>query len=76
MSRSKPYQDLILVRHECQSRSRIEGVEQTARCMDRCAAEEGHLVVFDRSEGKAWEEKVFRREESSHDGRTIVVWGM
>ena len=53
-----------------------EGVEQTARCMDRCAAEEGHLVVFDRSEGKAWEEKVFRREESSRDGRTIVVWGM
>ena len=53
-----------------------EGVEQTARYMDRCAAEEGHLVVFDRSEGKAWEEKVFRREESSRDGRTIVVWGM
>ena len=53
-----------------------EGVEQTARYMDRCAAEEGHLVVFDRSEGKAWEEKVFRREASSRDGRTIVVWGM
>ena len=34
-----------------------DGVEQTAAYMDRCAAEAGHLVIFDRREGK-WEEKV------------------
>ena len=53
-----------------------EGVEQTARYMDRCGSREGHLVVFDRREGKTWEEKIFRREESSPDGRTIIVWGV
>ena len=39
-----------------------DGVRQTAGYMDRCAAEAGHLVIFDRGEG-AWDEKVFRREE-------------
>ena len=53
-----------------------EGVEQTARYLDRCTSPTGHLVVFDRREGKTWEQKIFRREESSPDGRTIAVWGM
>ena len=44
---------------------------QTAAYADRCAAREGHLVVFDRSEGKA----CFRRKENV-DGRAIAVWGM
>ena len=56
-------------------RTIAEGIEQTAAYMDRCAARAGHLVVFDRSEGKTWKEKVYRREESA-DGRTISVWGM
>ena len=56
-------------------RTIAEGLEQTAAYMDRCAARTGHLVVFDRSEGKAWKEKVYRREESV-DGRTIAVWGV
>ena len=43
--------------------------------MDRCAAESGHLVVFDRNEGRRWEEKVFRREERLNEG-TVTVWGM
>ena len=53
-----------------------EGLEQTAGYMDRCAAESGHLVVFDRSEGKTWDEKIFRREEPAPDGRAITVWGV
>ncbi len=50
-----------------------EGLEQTARYMDRCDAEAGHLVVFDRSD-KPWSQKLFRRSESC-DGKTIHVWG-
>ena len=38
-----------------------EGVAQTAAYLDRCGAEEGHLVVMDQDEGKTWEEKIFRR---------------
>ena len=53
-----------------------EGLEQTAAYMDRCAAEAGHLVIFDRGEGK-WEDKVFHRRESPFGGGADVhVWGM
>ena len=52
-----------------------EGLEQTAGYMDRCGSPAGHLVIFDRSEGKRWEDKIFRREERIDD-RTITVWGM
>ena len=63
------------VLHKSLERTVREGLEQTAGYMDRCGSEAGHLVVFDRSEGKRWEDKVFRREERM-DGRTITVWGM
>lgn len=32
--------------------------------MDRCGTAEGHLVVFDRTEGGSCGEKVFRRDEA------------
>ena len=51
-----------------------DGLEQTARYMDRCAARAGHLVVFDRRAGRPWEEKIFRRREAFGD-RAITVWG-
>ena len=53
-----------------------EGLAQTASYMDRCKSPAGHLIVFDRSEGKSWDEKIFQHEERLRDGRTIVVWGM
>ena len=52
-----------------------KGVEQTWEYMDRCGAEEGHLVIFDRTVGKAWEEKLFQRDESFRS-KTVQVWGM
>ena len=33
------------------------------------------LVMFDRREGKSWEERVFRREETEGD-KAVTVWGM
>ena len=56
-------------------RTIAQGLEQTRAYMDRCGAEEGHLVVFDRTQGRSWEEKVFRREEVE-DGALVTVWGM
>ena len=59
-----------------------EGVEQTARYVDRCAAEAGHLIVFDRRENRSWEEKIYRtRRRSAHlrrggDAVPVAVWGM
>ena len=52
-----------------------EGLEQTAAYMDRCAAESGHLVIFDRNEGRRWSDRIFRRREQA--GRfELLVWGM
>ena len=52
-----------------------EGLEQTADYMDRCDAQSGHLVIFDRDEARSWGDKIFRRRESA--GRfELLVWGM
>ena len=53
----------------------IEGLRQTAGYMDRCGADSGHLVIFDRRPDKTWEERIFRRDERSGD-LAITVWGM
>ena len=38
--------------HKSLEQTVAEGVEQTAEYMDRCGAEAGHLVIFDRRENK------------------------
>ena len=52
-----------------------DGLEQTAGYVDRCGAEAGHLVIFDRSADRSWDEKVFQRRETG-GGVEIDVWGM
>ena len=63
------------VRRGSLERAVAEGAEQTARYVDRCRAAAGHLVLFDRSDDRSWEEKLFRRREAA--GAVIIeVWGM
>ena len=57
-------------------RTVADGVQQTAAYMDRCGAEAGHLVVFDRSDERSWDEKVFRDRRTAASGAEIAVWGM
>ena len=65
------------VRGDGLERTVREGVEQTRGYMDRCGAEAGHLIVFDRSETRTWDEKLFRREAPADGGRApVTVWGM
>ncbi len=63
------------LRRKSLERTIAEGLEQLGAYMQRCGTASGHLVVFDRSEKRSWDEKVFRREESA-DGRKVTVWGM
>ena len=56
-------------------RTVAEGVKQTRAYLDRCGAEAGHLIVFDRTPERSWEEKIFRRAPSG-DGVPVTVWGM
>ena len=62
------------VLHGSLERTIREGLEQTRAYMDRCGAVEGHLVIFDRTPGKEWQEKLFRRQEPG-SGPPITVWG-
>ena len=50
-------------------------MKQTRAYVDRCGAEAGHLIVFDRAPERTWEEKIFRRAPSA-DGVPVTVWGM
>ena len=47
-----------------------EGIIQAKKYMDKCGTDQGHLMIFDRREGKTWEEKIWDKEV---DG--IHVWG-
>ena len=56
-------------------RTIAEGVEQTRGYMDRCGAEAGHLIVFDRTPDRPWADKIFRRAPPE-SGVPVTVWGM
>ena len=56
-------------------RTIAEGVEQTHGYMDRCRAEAGHLIVFDRASDRPWADKIFRRLPPDA-GAPVTVWGM
>ena len=52
-----------------------EGLAQTWAYMDGSGTDEGHLILFDRSMERSWDEKIFRRSEAHHHV-AITVWGM
>ena len=64
------------VLHKSLERTIDEGLAQTAAYMDRCAASAGHLVIFDRRDGRLWDDKVFHDRRVSNQGVEIDVWGM
>ncbi len=62
--------------HKGLERTIAEGLDQTAEYMDRCDAEAGHLVIFDRRAGKRWKDKIFHCRRASRSGVEIDIWGM
>ena len=53
-----------------------QGLEQTAGYMDAVGSvDEGHLIIFDRTKEKTWEERIWHKPYEYAD-RTILVWGM
>ena len=52
-----------------------KGLAQTRAYMDRAGTDEGHLVIFDRTGSRTWEERVYRRDEDE-GGKRITVWGL
>lgn len=72
----------IKVLHKSLEQTIAAGLAQTWEYVDRCGAAEAHLVVFDRTPGKTWDEKIFRREEVYRGTAErplafpITIWGM
>ena len=52
-----------------------EGLPQTAGYAATCGADEAHLIIFDRSGEKEWDERIWERLETV-TGRSVQVWGM
>ena len=53
-----------------------DGLRQTYEYMDTVGSvDEGHLIIFDRSNEKSWDERIWH-EPRNYQGRTIIVWGM
>ena len=53
-----------------------DGLKQTFAYMDSVGTvDEGHLIIFDRSKTKTWEERIWHRPYN-YKGRSIMVWGM
>ena len=57
-------------------RTIADGLKQTTEYMDMVGTvDEGHLIIFDRSQNKAWEERIWHRPYDYAD-HTITVWEM
>ena len=53
-----------------------EELRQTSDYMDKAGSvDEGHLIIFDRSKTKTWEERIWHKSYE-YQGRIIKVWGM
>ncbi|MCB2261819.1 MAG: hypothetical protein LGR52_02595, partial [Candidatus Thiosymbion ectosymbiont of Robbea hypermnestra] len=65
----------LKLRHKALKSTLKEGLAQTADYLDRVGADEGYLIVFDRTPEIPWEQKLFVRREQQGNYR-IGVWGM
>ncbi len=73
-----PMQQVVLelkIQHKGKAATLALGLEQTARYFDQCGADSAHLLIFDRDPHVAWDAKVYR-EQHTHSGCAISVWGM
>jgi hypothetical protein len=52
-----------------------EGLEQLDGYMNACGASEGWLVIFDRDQGRSWDEKISWATEKLPDGKTAHIVG-
>ena len=52
------------------------GLKQTWEYMDSAGSvDEGHLIIFDRTQEKPWEERIWHRQ-AAYNGHPIMLWGM
>ena len=74
-----PVQRVVLelkIKYNSLEKTIDDGLRQTFEYMDCVGAvDEGHLIIFDRSQTLTWEERIWHRNYK-YEGHTIMVWGM
>lgn len=74
-----PVQRVVLelkIKYNSLEKTIDDGLRQTFEYMDCVGAvDEGHLIIFDRSQTLTWEERIWHRKYK-YEGHTIMVWGM
>ena len=55
-------------------RLKREGAAQIRQYMDRASAVEGHLLIFDRTKGLKWDDRVFREDLAGLP--PVTAWGL
>jgi hypothetical protein len=74
-----PVQRIVMelkIRRDSLEKTISDGLCQTWEYMDTVGSvDEGHLIIFDRSGEKSWEERIWR-ERREYNGHPIMVWGM
>lgn len=60
----------------CGNRERLkrQGAAQIRQYINRAAADEGHLLILDRTEDRGWEDRVFREDLAGLP--PVSAWGM
>ena len=65
----------LKIRYQSKQATIEKGLAQTADYADKSAADEAHLLIFDRRPEVAWKEKIWQQDHT-HAHRTLGVWGL
>ncbi len=71
-------QEIVLelkIRYDSIEKTIEKGSSQPWEYMDKCGAEEGHLIIFDKNEDISWDKKIFSRKETYKE-KNILIWGV
>ena len=74
-----PVQRIVLelkIKRDSLDKTISDGLRQTWEYTDTVGSvDEGHLIIFDRSGEKSWEERIWHKQQE-YNGHPIMVWGM
>ena len=65
----------LKIRYQSKAATIAQGLAQTADYADKSAADEVHLLIFDRRPEVAWQDKIWC-QTAQHGSRAITVWGL
>lgn len=71
----KKYRYVIELKIKYSEDTLRKGLEQTKEYIDLCNGQERHLLIYDRTPGKTWEEKI-ANELIEFNGQKIHVWSL